>query len=217
MLSTDETLDRISRSGEAVFATDGADRIVLWNRNCETLLGRTARSVIGKRCYDVMCGRDANGNVYCHRGCPAAYQARERKDDPVHPFSLLVASGDGKARRVFASLFAIPDYHPALTKLVHVLRPAEGSEPDAAPLVPLAASEAPAEKPTDGRSEAAGLTAREKEILRCLVEGAATNAIAERLSIARVTVRNHIQSILRKLDAHSKLEAVVIASRLRLV
>ena len=214
MLSTDETLDRISRSGQAVFATDGADRIVLWNRGCEALLGKSARSVLGKRCYDVMCGRDANGNIYCHRGCAVAYQARERKDDPVHPFSLNFAASDGKERRVSASLFTIPDYHPALTKLVHVLRPAE----DAAPAAPPAPAPAVESGPPDvGRSEAAGLTGREKEILKCLVEGAATSAIAGRLGISRVTVRNHIQNVLRKLDAHSKLEAVVIAHRLQLV
>jgi len=215
MLSTDETLDRISRSGQAVFATDGGDRIVLWNRACEALLGKSARSVLGKRCYDVMCGRDENGNVYCHRGCPVAYQARERKEDPVHPFSLRLGTADGKSRGITASLFSIPDYHPALTKLVHVLRPAEDAATAAAPA--LASTETPAEPPADGRSEAAGLTSREKEILGCLVEGAATSAIAGRLGISRVTVRNHIQNILRKLDAHSKLEAVVIAHRLQLV
>jgi len=210
MLSTDETLDRISRTGQAVFATDGADRIVLWNRGCEALLGKSARIVLGKRCYDVICGRDGNGNVYCHRGCPVAYQVRERKDDPVHPFSLRVSTSDGKGRSVTASIFAVADYHPALTRLVHVLRPAEDA-------VPAAASPAMADAPSaDGRREA-GLTRREKEILGCLVEGAATSTIAGRLGISRVTVRNHIQNVLRKLDAHSKLEAVVIAHRLQLV
>ena len=38
----DETLERISRSGEAVFAIDGADRIILWNKACEALVGKTA-------------------------------------------------------------------------------------------------------------------------------------------------------------------------------
>jgi DNA-binding CsgD family transcriptional regulator len=218
MLSTDGTLDRISRSGQAVFATDNGDRIVLWNHGCETLLGKKARSVLGKRCYEVMCGRDENDNIYCTRGCPVGYQARECKDDPVHPFSLHVGTADGKGCGVVESLFTIPDYHPALTKLVHVLRKAEAAEAAVSP-APQAAADAPASAAvsTDGRSEAAGLTAREKEILGCLVEGVKTSAIAERLRIARVTVRNHIQSILRKLEAHSKLEAVAIANKLRLV
>ncbi len=217
MLSTDETLDRISRSGQAVFATDNGDRIVLWNRGCEALIGKSARSVLGKRCYEVLCGRDGNDNIYCNRGCPVAYQAREHQEDPVHPFSLRVGTADSKHCGVVESLFTVPDYHPALTKLVHVLRRAEEAAPTALP-VPPAAAGAPGPAPlTDGRSEASGLTAREKEILGCLVQGVKTTAIADRLRIARVTVRNHIQSILRKLEAHSKLEAVAIANKLRLV
>jgi DNA-binding NarL/FixJ family response regulator len=55
------------------------------------------------------------------------------------------------------------------------------------------------------------LTSREKEILRCLSEGLSTTAIAKKLFIAPVTVRNHIQNLLHKLDVHSKLAAVVFA------
>lgn len=206
----DETFDRISRSGEAVFAIDGSDRIILWNKACEALIGGPARQVLGKRCYDVLCGRDASGNLYCHQGCPVAYQARERRNDPVHRFELNVATGDGRRRRLSTALFAIPSYHRALTTVVHVLcpagakaeanaEPAEGVEP----LAPLASA--------DG--EAVALTVREKEVLRCLGQGLTTEAIASTLSIARVTVRNHVQSILQKLRVHSKLEAVVAAHR----
>ncbi|HEY4229433.1 MAG TPA: LuxR C-terminal-related transcriptional regulator, partial [Thermoanaerobaculia bacterium] len=55
------------------------------------------------------------------------------------------------------------------------------------------------------------LTAREKEILRCLAEGLPTAAVGKRLFISPVTVRNHVQSILQKLDVHTKLAAVVFA------
>jgi len=61
------------------------------------------------------------------------------------------------------------------------------------------------------------LTSREKQILGCLGDGLGTRVIAERLSIAPVTVRNHVQNILRKLDAHSKLEAVLLAMRENLI
>jgi PAS domain-containing protein len=161
----EETLDRIARSGEAVFAIDGADRIILWNKPCEALLGLPARRVLGKPCYEVMCGRDANDNVYCHRNCAVAHQARQKTDDPVNRFSLTVrAGGDGNPKRVSSSLFAIPSYHPALTTVVHVLR-AETDAPTAPagpePLTPL----------KTGEGEAVALTAREKEILRCLRRG----------------------------------------------
>jgi len=61
------------------------------------------------------------------------------------------------------------------------------------------------------------LTPREKEILRCLSEALTTRAVAERLVISPVTVRNHIQRILQKLGVHSKLAAVVCAYRKKLI
>ena len=57
------------------------------------------------------------------------------------------------------------------------------------------------------------LTAREREILELIAEGLTNGVIAQRLFISVNTVRNHVQSVLTKLDAHSKLEALSIAIR----
>ena len=57
------------------------------------------------------------------------------------------------------------------------------------------------------------LTAREREILGLIAEGLTNGAIAKRLFISVNTVRNHVQNILAKLDAHSKLEALSVAIR----
>jgi DNA-binding NarL/FixJ family response regulator len=67
-----------------------------------------------------------------------------------------------------------------------------------------------------GRDRAGGraaLTAREQEVLVLLSEGAGIDEISGRLRVARNTVRNHVQRILEKLGARSRLEAVVIARR----
>ncbi|GAA1312831.1 hypothetical protein GCM10009634_81280 [Saccharothrix xinjiangensis] len=66
-----------------------------------------------------------------------------------------------------------------------------------------------------GRSAPPGtaLTAREREALLLLAEGAGTEEMGERMGVARNTVRNHVQRVLEKLGARSKLEAVVIARR----
>jgi len=208
---TDEALDRIARSGEAVFAIDSSDRIILWNKKCEEMLGRPARAVLGKRCYDVMGGRDENGNVYCYRSCPVAHQARDLPNDPVQRFALSVDTGSGR-RSVEVSLFAIPSYHPALSTVVHVLR--DGTQKTTALERDLAAR-AEVREPLWPMATKDGavveLTAREKEILRSLAEGLSTAAIAKKLFIAPVTVRNHVQNLLHKLDVHSKLAAVVYA------
>lgn len=57
------------------------------------------------------------------------------------------------------------------------------------------------------------LTARERETLALLADGASTEELSERLQVARNTARNHVQRVLEKLGARSKLEAVAIARR----
>jgi DNA-binding NarL/FixJ family response regulator len=61
------------------------------------------------------------------------------------------------------------------------------------------------------------LTARETEVLRLLADGLSNQAIAKQLDIRLATVRNHVQSVIEKLHAHSKLEAVAVAMRLGLI
>jgi DNA-binding NarL/FixJ family response regulator len=63
------------------------------------------------------------------------------------------------------------------------------------------------------REPGANLTLREREVLKLIAEGLSTADMAARLVVTTNTVRNHVQSILTKLGAHSKLEAVVIATR----
>jgi two-component system nitrate/nitrite response regulator NarL len=57
------------------------------------------------------------------------------------------------------------------------------------------------------------LTPREHDVLAMLADGFGTAAIAERLQIGTATVRGHVQAILMKLDAHSRIEAVAVAVR----
>lgn len=57
------------------------------------------------------------------------------------------------------------------------------------------------------------LSPREREVLTLLVEGASNNDIASHLTISYATARNHVQAVITKLGAHSKLEAVAIALR----
>jgi response regulator RpfG family c-di-GMP phosphodiesterase/DNA-binding CsgD family transcriptional regulator len=54
---------------------------------------------------------------------------------------------------------------------------------------------------------------RQLEVLRLMAAGLPNKLIAARLHISINTVRNHVQNILGKLDAHSKLEAVATAVR----
>ena len=61
------------------------------------------------------------------------------------------------------------------------------------------------------------LTGREMEVLQLMAEGLDTRALAERLVLGQTTVRTHVAAILAKLEVHSRLEAVVKATRLNLL
>jgi DNA-binding CsgD family transcriptional regulator len=214
-----QTLDWIAQSDEAVFAMDVMDRIVVWNRGCERLLGRPAASVLGRRCADVLCGRDLNGNVYCVKNCPVALQAREMPHDPVNTFVLRVQTPREGVKRVRVSVFHLASARPGMSSLVHVLREADSP---VSPLEQRLADAARRGAGSDGGRAAAevgatSLTAREQDILRCLAEAMPTSRIAEKLDISPVTVRNHTQRILQKLGVHSKLHAVVHAYRHQLI
>ncbi len=64
---------------------------------------------------------------------------------------------------------------------------------------------------------AVDLTIRETEVLSLLAEGLTNKAIAQRLSISEHTVKFHVNALLTKLDAQSRTDAVVRATRLGLL
>ncbi len=61
------------------------------------------------------------------------------------------------------------------------------------------------------------LTQRETEILGLIAEGYLNKQIAASLEISEQTIKNHVTSILRKLNANARTEAVVIAIRQGLI
>jgi two-component system, NarL family, nitrate/nitrite response regulator NarL len=71
---------------------------------------------------------------------------------------------------------------------------------------------APPDADTDD-GPAPALTPREGEVLRLLAEGLTNKAIAQRLEISDHTVKFHVNAILGKLNAQSRTDAVVRATR----
>jgi DNA-binding CsgD family transcriptional regulator len=65
--------------------------------------------------------------------------------------------------------------------------------------------------------DAPELTAREREVLRMIADGAANKVIAWKLGVSEHTVKFHVASILAKLGAATRTEAVSIGMRRGLV
>ena len=63
----------------------------------------------------------------------------------------------------------------------------------------------------------AGLTPREIEVLNLMAEGASNKTIARRLEISVHTVKFHVGSLLDKLDAAGRTDAVAHAARLGVI
>jgi PAS domain S-box-containing protein len=215
-----DALDVIARAGAAAFATDEKGRIAVWNKGAQEILGYPASQVLGKSCHEIICGRDVFGNRFCTRQCALAIMAEQH--ETVRHFELDVRNESGEVVTANVSIVVLPgprahqytlvhllerfDRHREVSALVHRIlterHPLPGSRP------------AGAERPSP---ESPSLTSREIQILRLLAEGTSTKSIAESLFISVTTTRNHVQNILRKLDVHSKLEAVSLALRTHLL
>jgi DNA-binding NarL/FixJ family response regulator len=61
------------------------------------------------------------------------------------------------------------------------------------------------------------LTEQEMEVLKLTARGMDNRDIARKLFISEATVKNHLRNILEKLQVHSRMEAVMIAVRQKLI
>ena len=77
--------------------------------------------------------------------------------------------------------------------------------------------EPPSGEPLDLDDMGESLTPRELEVLRLIAEGLSNKAIAARLGIRESTVKDHVNSLLDKLGAQSRTEAVTLALRRGLI
>jgi len=71
--------------------------------------------------------------------------------------------------------------------------------------------DAAATRPVNGAQTAeagAALTAREREVLRLMAQGLGNKGIAAALGTSAHTAKYHVASVLAKLDAHTRTEAV---------
>jgi PAS domain S-box-containing protein len=209
--------DMLDRSADGAYVIDQDQRIALWNKAAETILGFTAQEVVGTNCFQMLAGHTDGGCVVCRRGC-LPFSAG-RRGELIPSFDAQMRTASGYPRWVNVSVIAVPmdDDSQEPTAIVHFFRDVEAKKraetftKDVVGWVRQLKLQGPDMPPVDNNSTVVDLTEREIQVLRLLARGADTEAIASQLVIDRSTVRNHIQRILHKLDVHSRLEAVTYA------
>lgn len=208
-----DPLQIVASTADPAFATDESGRIVIWNRAAEGLLGYGAADVLGRSCHEVLEGRDIFGNRFCQADCCLQQMSRHR--EAICSFEVDYQTESGASLRTGVSIMVVPGPRASQYTLIHLLRPTrtDTTRELARSTTGLLVLDQVGQPPSADYS----LTPREIEILGTLAQGWSTNEIADRLFISVTTVRNHVQSILQKLHVHSRLEAVSLALRERLI
>ena len=234
---SNDLLDLLSAGSPAAFASDQNHRIIFWNKGAERMMERTAGHALGRLCHEIFAGRDLFGNRFCSEACPVS-QTIDRHE-AVNRFEM--RTGDQRRPQVLGvSVVVIPDPRRGFHTAVHILDQIEekswlarelarlreaadallrGASPDSSEVgVPVRlhlslSAMAPKEAPARLDNLVEALSDREMDVLRAIAAGQANKDIARTLHISLATTRNHVQHILKKLDVHSKLEAMALASR----
>ena len=116
-----------------------------------------------------------------------------------------------KALRVGASGFLLKDAGPR--ELLSAIRVVATGDALIAPSITrrLIAEFAARRDPNEPPAAVAGLTEREREILRLVARGLTNAEIAGRLMISPLTTKTHVSRILRKLDCRDRAQLVTLA------
>lgn len=199
----------IAKTDEGMFVVDADGKILDWNAAAETILGYRAEEVIGRPCYEILCQCDPFGNLYCYQHCAVMTMAKQGRLIRNHETQGVTKENRKiwlSTRILLVSGEASP--HPMIVHLFHPIAPPHPTAPP-----PLAKTGFPKMFRPASSSECPALSPREKEVLVLLSRCQAAKEIALTLEISTETARTHIQHILQKLHAHTKLEALMLAAQ----
>jgi PAS domain S-box-containing protein len=182
---------------EAVVQLDAQGRIESFNAQAQRLLHRGARELLGAHGVGLLDLRDQDGRPLTG---PMSLAVASLAGDGTRGVWRSILRGDGRRRLVRVKLTEFEGPRPDGGGFLLVLREAGESEGAASPAPSLHQAR-----------RAAGLTAREGDVLDGLADGGDVPTIARNLGISVHSVRGHVKSITAKLGVHSQLQAVIAA------
>ena len=218
----DELLAILARTADGVFALDQAERVVFWSAAAERITGYRADEVLGRPCYEIFSSEQRAGCHHCQPDCPVIRAARNQ--EPVPTYNVLVRTKADVPILLNMSVIVPLESHESVCT-IHLFRDATHQlryETYVEQILSAAAQLAgPQQTLAQHVSQVAPLfaplSAREKEVLGLLVQGKSAREIAETLGISYVTVRNHLQALLRKFGVHTQRQVIKLALQHHLV
>lgn len=200
--------DILDHSGDAVFGVDRQRRVGYTNAAFRKLLKREAAEIHGRPCYEILCASDLAGRRVCGPDCPIAHEAMRHRS--MQHFDLVLPRGDEHCW-VNTGVYPVPSPSARTDRprVYFALRPMNGHR-----LIQRLAAEIPG--PATER-RACTLTRRETQVLELAARGEDTAGIAQELSIAPQTVRNHFKNIFSRLQVRSRAQAVALALQQRML
>lgn len=211
----------VQGTSNPAFAVNGAGEIIAWNPGSEIALGIPAESAVGMPCCRLIRGRDEGGKI-CSGECLVRRRANAGRT--IRDFDIkirvrsrwrwfgvtpVVVNVDRFQDPVVVHILQANDVRKRLELLVrdYLVGETELEDRQAAELLASTRSVA---RDSD-------LTRRESQILGLIAQGKTSRTIGMELGISTATVNNHTQKILRKLNSHTRLEAVHRAERAGLI
>jgi PAS domain S-box-containing protein len=185
----------LAHAHDGVFVTAPSGHIVFWNGAAEDLLEYRASEAKHRPYSDVLGINGSNGSS--GRCCP-----RIVSGGTAEHFDLHARTKTGRFVWLEITAFAVEE--DAMPLAIYVFRDVTRSKELLRRIHEQLA-------PRLGR--APWLTDREVEVLRAMAVGLGTRAAAERLRVSPATIRNHTQNIFGKLGVHTRLMAVLYATR----
>lgn len=203
-------------TADGMFVVDAGQRIIRWNAAAERILGCPASAVLGRRCYEVVAGREDAVRRHCRKNCPVLVNALRGRQ--VRDYDLLCTTPAGDSKWLNFSIVA-PVGGAARGFALHLFRDVTGRR-RIEEFARLTASGLKDLQSADGHLKETirlapypVLSRREEQVLRLIAAGMRTKEIAEALDVKPITARNHVTRMLNKLGASSRLQAVVYASQ----
>ncbi|TSA10632.1 MAG: PAS domain-containing protein [Comamonadaceae bacterium] len=211
----------LESTSDPCFAVDGAGRISAWNGAAQSYFALSAQDAIGSPCHQIVQGADECGAV-CSPNC-STMQAMRGKHS-VGNFDLMVMTPQGQKWCNVSVLLANRE-NSSNQLALHIVREVHFRKRIELLMQEFIHDElclTTEQTLTLARVKRSAifntkLSEREIEVLKLIAKGTSTKSVSQQLHISPSTVNNHVQHILRKLNASNRLDAVLRAEHSGLI